>query len=229
MKSFGLVALWFGFLAPFAYADDAAPNFEGTWKVPDAQALKPAACGTDVKECLRLAWTAEAGIRSPGEDNTKRLTSAVKWHNKACAIAKQKPCANADRVQKSLDAAKALKTDAERNSFWCVDALEGAKRFTASSKTAPSVVLAGCKPALPAKLSRTLSAIAGMPHSAPLLLQGALEDVCPGLKTKPPACASKPDKMSDEQARTAFASILHAATAGEVANHSDQLADYLTR
>ena len=105
-----------------------AEDFEGTWKVPDAQTQAPAKCTKgDHKECLRLAWTAEAGIRSPGDSDVARLEKARDWHTKACTIAKQKPCANAVRVQAKLDAVKALKTDAERAQYWCGDALAGCR------------------------------------------------------------------------------------------------------
>src|SRR5262245_9214391 len=100
-------------------------DFDGSWKVPDEQTLNPAKCKAgDVKEGLRLAFTAEAGVREFGQTDEKRLEKALQWHQKACEIGKRKPCANAERVQKKLEQARAQKTEPERSAFWCAEALD---------------------------------------------------------------------------------------------------------
>lgn len=209
-----------------------AENFDGTWKVPEAQMQNPGACKKgDQKECLRLAWTAEAGIRGAGEDDAKRLTKAKEWHAKACAIAKQSPCANADRVQKKLDAAAALKTDAERATSWCGDALEGAARFEAGSKTAPVVVASACKKLFPAKFQKALGAVAGVDADmkSAMLVVAAQEELCPTLKTKPAVCKNrKASQGSVEERRKALGEIFKAALTGDAAARADDLATWFS-
>jgi hypothetical protein len=212
----------------------AAEDFDGTWKVPDAQTTNPAACKKgDQKECLRLAWTTEAGIRTAGTDDLARLEKARDFHAKACGIAKLTPCANADRVQKKLDAAKALKTDAERGQFWCGDAIEGAGRFAAPSKTAPVLVAKACTPLFPAKFQKVLKAIATVDGEMKqaMLLVGAQEEICPSLKTKPVSCTKAKDstKLSPEMRGKMIAMIFKAALTGEAAARADELVGWLSQ
>jgi hypothetical protein len=216
--------------ATLAFAED----FDGTWKVPDTQTTNPGACKKgDQKECLRLAWTTEGGIRPPGVDGIKRLEMARDYHAKACEIAKKTPCANADRVQKKIDAAKALKTDAEKAQFWCGDAIEGAGRFAAESKTAPVIVSSACTPLFPARFQKVLKAIGGVDGDMKqmMLLVGAQEDLCPTLKTKPAACtkAKNIDKLSAEARAKMLGMIFKAALSGEAANRADELVVWLSK
>jgi hypothetical protein len=204
-----------------------AEDFDGKWKVPDAQTLNAGKCkGGDQKECLRLAWTAEAGVRSAGDTDVKRLESARDWHDKACAIAKQKPCANAERVTKKLEAAKALKSDGE---FWCVDALDGAKRFADGSRTAGVVVRGACKKLLPAKFVKSLDAIATASGDmkAEMMIAAAQESLCPPLKTRPAACTAK-GVAADKRADT-LAQMLKASLSGDPAARADELAAWLLK
>jgi hypothetical protein len=211
-----------------------AEDFEGKWKVPDAQTQQPAKCKAgDSKECLRLAWSAEAGIRGAGDTDVKRLDHAREWHAKACAIAKQKPCANADRVQQKLAAVKALKTDAERAQFWCGDALEGAARFADDSRTAPTVVAKACKVLLPKGFQKTLGAIAGTDPDmkSAMLLVGAQESICPTLASKPVSCTVAKDatKLSPAMRQKMLGMILKAALTGDAATRADELAGWLMK
>ena len=207
-----------------------AQDFDGTWKVPDAQTLPKC---SDQKTCLRLAWTAEAGIRTPGDDNAKRLGKALDYHTKACTFGKQKPCANAERVQKKLDAAKALKSDAEKTAFWCADALEGAARFEAGSKTAPTIVTSACGPLFPPKFKKGLDAIGGMggDSKGELMLELAREELCPGLKTKPEACqrTKTTAKLSAAKITEMLGSIFKAALPADVASRADELAMWMMK
>lgn len=211
-----------------------AEDFEGTWKVPDAQTQAPAQCkGGDLKECLRLAWTAEAGSRSPGDTEVKRLESARDWHTRACTIAKQKPCANADRVQAKLAAVQAMKTDGERTQFWCIDALDGAKHYTDASKTAPVVVVKACKGLLPEKFRKSLDALRRVDATmrGPMLFVAAQEAICPTLKTKPAACsrAQDPDKLSPAMLHGAIGMIVKAALSSDMTVRGDELVMWLLK
>jgi hypothetical protein len=211
-----------------------AEDFDGAWKVPDVQKTNPGACKKgDQKECLRLAWTTEGGIRTPGDDDIKRLEKARDYHAKACDVAKKTPCANAERVQKKIDAAKALKTDADRAQFWCGDAIEGAARFEATSKTAPVIVQKACTALFPAKFQKSVRAIASvegeMRHV--MLLVAAQEDICPTLKTKPVSCtkAKDPDKLSMEMRGKMIGMIFKAALTGEAAARADELVVWMSK
>jgi hypothetical protein len=211
-----------------------AEDFEGTWKVPDSSTHAPAKCTKgDQKECLRLAWTAEAGIRSPGDTEVKRLETARDWHDKACTIAKQKPCANAVRVQAKLDAVKALKTDPERAQFWCGDALEGAARFEASSKTAPVIVSKACAGLFPKGFQKSLNALGGMSPDmkGTMLLVAAQESICPTLAKKPVSCtpAKDPGKLSAEMRTKMIGMIFKAALTGDAAARADELAAWMSK
>jgi len=203
--------------------------------VPDNQAIVPAKCKHgDQKECLRLAWTAEAGIRDGGDTDAKRLEKARDWHDRACAVAKQKPCANAVRVQARLDAAKALKTDADRAQFWCGDALDGAKRFTDGSKTAPVIVVAACAPLFPPKFKKSLGALqmaSDADQRGELLLVLVREQLCPGLAPRPDACTPTKTvaKLSPSKRAELVGEILKAALTGDVAARAPELAGWLMR
>jgi hypothetical protein len=225
-----VLALVVSLVSTLAFAED----FDGTWKVPDSQKTNPGSCKKgDQKECLRLAWTTEAGIRPPGVDGVKRLEMARDYHAKACEVAKKTPCANAERVQKKIDAAKALKTDAERGQFWCGDAIEGAGRFAADSKTAPVIVSSACKPLFPAKFQKALGALGGMDADIkqPILLVAAQEELCPTLKTKPVACtkSKNPDKLSPEMRGKMIGMIFKAALTGDAAARADELVVWLSK
>lgn len=203
-----------------------AEDFDGTWKVPDAQRQNAAACKKgDAKECLRLAWTTEAGVSSAGMTPVARLEKARDFHKLACTAAKKTTCSNEARVQAKLDALNALKTDAERAQFWCGDALEGAARFETNSKTAPAIVRKGCIALLPARFKKAVDAVAGSPMKAEMLFAAAKEDICPTLTTKPAACEEK----SPKDARASLAAVFAAALTGEAAKRADVLADWLTR
>lgn len=211
-----------------------AEDFEGTWKVPDASTQAPAKCKKgDQKECLRLAWTAEAGIRSAGDTDTKRLEKARDWHDKACTIAKQTPCANAVRVKAKLDAVKGLKTDPDRAQFWCGDALEGAARFAADSKTAPVIVSKACAGLFPKDFQKSLNALSGMSADmkGPILLVAAQEGICPSLAKKPVSCtkAKNADKLSPEMRTKMIGMIFKATLTGEAATRADELAAWLSK
>jgi hypothetical protein len=222
-----------GWLALLLVAAPAlADDFDGSWKVPDDQTLAPAKCKSgDAVECLHLAFTAEAGIRKPGQTHEERLADAVAWHRRACEIAKKKPCANAERVQKQLDAAKALKSDAERARFWCADALDGAKRFTETSRTATSVVFGACEAVFPKEFKRGLDVVkmTDGPQKPLMFLVAAREQLCPRLKTKPAGCSGDPGKLSSDKQRAAIAGVVAAALDGELAARADELTARMLR
>jgi hypothetical protein len=208
----------------------AADDFD-SWKIPDALTLSPARCGSEVTECLHLAWTAEAGILGAGQTDAQRLEAAAKYFQKACDLAKKKPCANADRVTAKLAKVNALTTDADRARFWCGDALDGARLFASDKGSAVTIVRRSCAKLFPAGFQRGLHAVGGGDDTmkAVLVLQAALEELCPTQKPKSTWCSNKDaGKVPAAKVQTAIAAII-AGSMGDLAPRSTELASWLVK
>jgi hypothetical protein len=208
----------------------SADDFD-SWKIPDALTLSPSRCGSEVTECLHLAWTAEAGILGAGQTDAQRLESAVTYFQKACDLAKKKPCANADRVTAKLAKVNALTTDADRLRFWCGDALDGARLFASDKGSAVTIVRRSCAKLFPPGFQRGLHAVGGGDDTmkAVLVLQAALEELCPAQKPKSAGCSNKnAGKVPAAKVQPAIAGII-AGSMGDLAPRSAELTSWLVK
>ncbi len=232
VMAIGHTVLMFAFLSGVAHAQ----GFDGTWKVPDSQTFAPRKCEAgDVKECLKLAWSAEAGIRVAGGDDLARLRHALKYHELACKHAGRATCSNSRRVGAKIAAFRKLKKPGERIAFWCGDALRSAGLFAENSKTAGTVVQAACLRIFPTVLRDTIGYSVGESAENKLLivLMSAHQSICPKLRTKPKLCGNKRvGKTPKSERATALAQII-AAYLGEkqpdLRAHADELATWLSR
>lgn len=224
-------------LAAFLAAGAArAQDFEGTWKIPEAQALAAPrtypACN-DVTACLRIAWMLEAGVRFAAVSDAERHTEAGRYHARACELAKLTPCKNAERITAQAARLSTMESSG-RARFWCALALDGAKRFAKVDGVADEVVRSACRKVLPAGTALSIDLVASAsseqrPQLVRLLLDDVLAEICPTLKVRPAECTLDAASVPSAKQPAVVRAILRGAFPELTAAQRAELADRVLR